>query len=314
MKTFFYEGPLDLVRTLSPLSRGRYDPTFILEKQRVLRATRTPAGPATLKIVHEQEGRVEADAWGPGAEWALAQVPELLALDTPSPPVEALCAGPVPEVLQAAAPRCRGMRLARVRPVLEVIVPIVLEQLVTGTESKRAFRNLTYAFREPAPGPVEDLWLPASPEHIRSVPSDEFLSLGILRQQGLTLRELAKRAPRVEEAADMPPDDATRRLTAFRGVGPWTAGCVQLYAMGHADAVIVGDYHIPNQVAWNLAAEDRADDARMLELLAPFAGHRGRVQRWIEIGGQAAPRYGPRRALRQPDRPAWQQGFGRRRR
>jgi 3-methyladenine DNA glycosylase/8-oxoguanine DNA glycosylase len=60
----------------------------------------------------------------------------------------------------------------------------------------------------------------------------------------------------------------------------------------------VGDYHLPNQVAWALAGEPRADDARMLELLAPWPGHRGRVTRLIVAGVGAAPRFGPRMPLR----------------
>ena len=59
-----------------------------------------------------------------------------------------------------------------------------------------------------------------------------------------------------------------------------------------------GDYHLPDQVAWALAGEPRADDARMLELLEPWRGHRGRVLRLLGAGAGAAPRYGPRMPLR----------------
>ena len=41
---------------------------------------------------------------------------------------------------------------------------------------------------------------------------------------------------------------------------------------GDPDAVSVGDYHIPNMVAWALAGDARGTDEHMLELLAPFAG------------------------------------------
>ncbi|MGH9283934.1 MAG: DNA-3-methyladenine glycosylase 2 family protein, partial [Acidimicrobiales bacterium] len=82
------------------------------------------------------------------------------------------------------------------------------------------------------------------------------------------------------------------------GVGPWTAAEVALVAMGDADAVSVNDYHLPHQVAFALAGEPRADDARMLELLEPYRGHRGRVIRLILAGGIQAPRFGPRRRLR----------------
>ncbi|MGH2417421.1 MAG: DNA-3-methyladenine glycosylase 2 family protein, partial [Candidatus Limnocylindria bacterium] len=67
---------------------------------------------------------------------------------------------------------------------------------------------------------------------------------------------------------------------------------------GEPDAVSVGDYHLPNVVAWALARESRADDARMLELLEPYRGQRGRVQRLLETGRITAPRHGPRLAPR----------------
>jgi 3-methyladenine DNA glycosylase/8-oxoguanine DNA glycosylase len=69
-------------------------------------------------------------------------------------------------------------------------------------------------------------------------------------------------------------------------------------AHGDPDAVSVGDYHLPNVVAWALAGEPRADDARMLELLEPYRGQRARVQRLLEVSGIWPPKYGPRMATR----------------
>jgi hypothetical protein len=43
-----------------------------------------------------------------------------------------------------------------------------------------------------------------------------------------------------------------------------------------------------------LTGRPRGTDAEMLELLAPWAGHRQRIMRLIELTGIAAPRYGPR--------------------
>jgi len=62
--------------------------------------------------------------------------------------------------------------------------------------------------------------------------------------------------------------------------------------------VPVGDFHIPNTVSWALAGEPRGSDERMLELLEPFAGHRGRVIRLLKSAGFSAPKYGPRKAIR----------------
>jgi hypothetical protein len=82
------------------------------------------------------------------------------------------------------------------------------------------------------------------------------------------------------------------------GIGPWTAAEVGIRALGDPDAVSIGDFHLPNLVAWVLAGEPRADDARMLALLAPWAGHRARVIRLLESSGLAAPRFGHRLAPR----------------
>ena len=69
-------------------------------------------------------------------------------------------------------------------------------------------------------------------------------------------------------------------------------------AFGDPDAVSVGDYHLPHIVSWALAGEARGSDARMLELLEPYRGQRGRVQRYLEVGRIVEPRYGPRMAPR----------------
>jgi hypothetical protein len=51
-----------------------------------------------------------------------------------------------------------------------------------------------------------------------------------------------------------------------------------------------------------LAGEPRGDDARMLELLAPYAGQRGRVIRLLEAARIKIPRFGPRFAPMRIDR------------
>jgi len=91
--------------------------------------------------------------------------------------------------------------------------------------------------------------------------------------------------------------EADRRLRALPGVGPWTSAEVRQRACGDADAVSVGDYHLPAVVGWALAGHV-VDDAGMLELLAPYAGHRYRATRLVELSGPRPPRRGPRMAVR----------------
>ena len=190
-----------------------------------------------------------------------------------------------------------GLRITRSRAVFEALLPAVLTQKVTGLEAARAIRGLVRALGEPAPGPA-GLRLPPPPEALAALPYEWFHRFGVEMRRANVLRHAAARADRLEEAGAMDLASARRRLLAFPGVGPWTAAEVAVVALGDADAVSVGDYHIPNTVAWALAGEPRADDERMLELLEPYAGHRGRVIRLLEAAGISAPRYGPRATVR----------------
>ena len=118
------------------------------------------------------------------------------------------------------------------------------------------------------------------------------------RRRAELIRRLGARADWIEATADLPPDAAAARLVGIPGIGPWTAAEVAVRALGDVDAVSVGDFHLPNLVAYALAGEPRGDDERMLALLAPYAGRRALVVRLLESSGLRAPRYGPRLAPR----------------
>jgi 3-methyladenine DNA glycosylase/8-oxoguanine DNA glycosylase len=284
--------PLDLLGTLAVHRRGSGDPTMRLVGGHVIRATRTVDGPATVDLV-VRGGELEAEAWGPGADRALAAVPALVGLEEDR-------SGFVPGHHRTIADldrRHQGIRLGRTGAVLESLLPAVLEQKVTGTEAWRGLRGLIRRWGEPAPGPF-GLWLPPRPAVVAAIPYHELHPSGIERRRADLLRCVAGHAARLEEIVSMPREDAYRRLRAIPGIGPWTAAEVMLRAVGDPDAVSVGDFHLPNLVAFALAGEIRGDDARMLELLEPWRGHRARVIRLLELGGPRPPAFGPRFAPR----------------
>ena len=81
------------------------------------------------------------------------------------------------------------------------------------------------------------------------------------------------------------------------GIGRWTSAEVRQRAHGDADAVSLGDYHVARSIGWALVGEQTDDDAAA-ELLEPYAGHRYRVQRLLELAGVRHPQHGPRMAPR----------------
>jgi 3-methyladenine DNA glycosylase/8-oxoguanine DNA glycosylase len=288
-RTYPLDGPFDLVRTLRPLGRGTGDATMRFGPGRAWHATRTPDGPATLALSTDGEHLI-AEAWGPGADRALDTVPELVGLT----------AGPMrvashSVLVDRLARRFAGVRLTRSRAVMESLVPAILEQKVTGDAARRAWRGLVARHGEPAPGPPEfRLRVPPPPAILATLPYYAFHPLGVEQRRADTIRRATARAEWLEAIVELPIDEAYARLTALPGVGPWTAAEVAVRALGDPDAVSIGDFHLPNLVAFALAGEPRADDARMLELLEPWRGERARVIRLLELSGIYPPKYGPR--------------------
>jgi 3-methyladenine DNA glycosylase/8-oxoguanine DNA glycosylase len=293
VRTYPVTGSLDLRRTLAPLVRGPYDPTMRLAAGRAWRATRTLDGPATIALALDGD-QLRAEAWGAGAERALDGVPALVGALDPVPRIVA----DHPRVRQLAR-RYPGVRIPRSEAVLESLIPAILEQKITGEAARRAMNRLIAAHGEPAPGPPElrlRLW--PTPATMAALPYYAYHPYGVERRRADLIRRVAGQAAWFEAIVDLPLPDAYARLTAIPGIGPWTAAEVGVRALGDIDAVSVGDFHLPNLVAYALAGEPRADDARMLELLEPFRGQRALVIRLLESSGIRPPRYGPRLSVR----------------
>ena len=223
---------------------------------------------------------LRAHAWGPGADWLLHRVPHLVGAgdrpyDLPTPD----------DVVAKALAAAPGLRIGRCDTLLHVLVPTVLAQRVTGGEAMRAWRQLCEHLAEPAPGPP-GLVLPPHPDDLAALPYWWFHRLGVERRRADTIIRCARRAAGLERLTELP---ARRGGPAagdgLRGRRAWTVGSVMGPVFGDPDAVPVGDFHLRHTISWAMAGEPRGTDERMLELLAPYAGQRGRVIRALLLAG-----------------------------
>lgn len=292
--TYAPAQPVDLASTLAPLRRGSGDPTFRSEPTGVWRTQRTPEGAATLRLERTASG-VTATAWGPGAHWTIAAVPELLGagddwsgLDVASTPL-----------LADSRHRNPGLHLARTSLVFEALLAAVLEQKVTGVEARRAWRYLLTKYGEVPPGPAPlGMRVFPSAEVWRRVPSWEWHRAGVGPQRSDTIMRVVAVATSLERTLEhgRGGPEVERKLRSIVGVGVWTAAETMQRAHGDADSPSVGDYHLPALVGWALIGKP-VDDDGMLELLEPYRGHRQRVMRLITASGFAKPKFGPRMTI-----------------
>ena len=281
--TIRLEHPVDLRRTVFPMVRGTGDPTTRVDGRTVWRALRTRTGPATLRVTQVATSVIEADAWGPGAEHALAvAAPGLVgALDHPEDFM-----GPKHPVVAEAWRNHRNVLLTRADP-FPVLIAAILEQKVTGIEARRAWREVVRRTADPAPGDL-GLLLPPDPDRLAAIPGWELTRLGVTGRRAATLREAARHPKKIAALTD------AAWLAKLPGIGPWTLGEVGRLAFGDPDAISVGDAHLPHIVCWALAEEPRGTDERMLELLEPYRGQRGRLEVLLEASGITPPAFGPR--------------------
>lgn len=282
--------PIDARRAVHHLQQGAHDPAHTTAGDVIWRAMRTPAGVATLAIRIERS-RIRGAAWGPGAGWALDQLPRLCGgADDPA----GFDASRHP-LIAAAHHRNPGLRLGRTDLVFDALAGAIFEQKVTGLQAFGAWRAILTWFGERVPGPTPRPMF-APPADWTTIPSWGWHRAGLEPPQSRTLVTAARRRASIERAAaaSAPDGDALDRIfTSFPGIGLWTSAETRIRAFGDPDAVSVGDFHVAHEVGYALTGS-RTDDDGMLELLEPWRGHRQRVIRLIGLSGAREARRGPR--------------------
>ncbi|OBG60583.1 MULTISPECIES: DNA-3-methyladenine glycosylase [unclassified Mycobacterium] len=292
-RTVTFPGAVSFGHTLAPLRRGAGDPCFQASGDGAIwRTSLLPTGPVTARISRAAANAAHCVAWGSGAPEFVEGLPALLGLED-----DASDFVPHHPTVAAAQRRVPHLRLGRTGLVLEALIPAIIEQRVPGADAFRSWRLLVSKYGSPAPGPAPArMRVPPSAESWRYIPSWEFHRANVDPGRARTVVTCAQRASTLERLASRPAAQARAALMSLPGVGEWTAAETAQRAFGDADALSVGDYHIPKMIGWTLIGRP-VDDAGMVELLEPMRPHRHRVVRLLEASGLA---YEPRRGARLP--------------
>ncbi|HUH08523.1 MAG TPA: hypothetical protein VML96_12060 [Egibacteraceae bacterium] len=286
---------VDVTRTVT-LDRPRRGAVAIGPRTGVVRrAEPSSAGPLLIEARPESDG-VALEVWGPAAvpaearEQALAAAGAWVGLDDHLDGfADAVSGHPL---LRELSRRLGEVRLSRLPRLGEALGRAIIGQLVQGIEAARSTAQVAALAGTPAPG---GLWCWPTPEQLLRTPSWALRRCGVSLRSARALQSSAFSDHRLREAGT---DWALldQRLRALPGVGVWTSGVTRL-ALGDPDAVPIGDWGLPGLIGHVLggAGRDNWDDAAMLELLAPFAGHRGRAIEVVKRAVSSRMVSGPRR-------------------
>ncbi|MDT5013551.1 MAG: hypothetical protein QOH57_5168 [Mycobacterium sp.] len=277
------------------MRRGRGDPCFQATPDGAIwRTSLMPSGPVSARITQSAPGIVDCEAWGSGAAEFAETFPAQLGVDD-----DATGFAPEEPTVAAAWRRVRYLRLGKSGRVLEALIPAVIEQRVSGAEAFRSWRVLVTKFGTPAPGPApQRMRVPPAAEVWQRIPSWEFHLANVDPGRARTIVGCAQRASSLERLTRRQAESARQALMSLPGVGVWTAAETTQRAMGDADALSIGDYHLAKVIGWTLLGHP-IDDAQMVEVLEPLRPHRYRAVRLLEVSGLARnPRFGARQAVR----------------
>lgn len=247
--------------------------------------TETPVGLAVVAF-RADHGVVRADAWGPGHEWALDRLPALLGAE--DDPEGFDFAHPTLRDLQQ---RVGAVRIGATGRWYEALATSAIGQRVVKADASASRDRLCARHGTAAPaGPAHGF---PRPEAMLRIADHDFHRVGIERSRARVLRIAAKYADRLERLDGRPGGEAVEWLRRLPGVGPWTSALASTIAGGDADAVPVGDLHLPRMVTYALTGHEHGTDDSMLEALEPFAGHRQRVVRLVKMGRAGPPSHRP---------------------
>jgi 3-methyladenine DNA glycosylase/8-oxoguanine DNA glycosylase len=153
------------------------------------------------------------------------------------------------------------------RDALACLVASIVSQQLSGRAASTIHARLEALAPHPFPDPA---WL-------REVPEEALRGAGLSRAKAAALRDLGHAVQdgrlEVKRLARLGDEAAAAALTSVKGVGPWTAQMVLMFALGRPDVWPTGDVGIRNALArfHRLPeAPDAEETARLGERWRPY--------------------------------------------
>jgi 3-methyladenine DNA glycosylase/8-oxoguanine DNA glycosylase len=124
----------------------------------------------------------------------------------------------------------------------------------------------------------------ATPEALASATDAELRGAGLSGNKLLAVRDLAAKClegtvPTLKEVHKLGEDELVERLTAVRGIGPWTVHMLLIFYLGRGDVFPTGDFAVRLAVKKLYRKRKDPSPAAMLKIAQPWRPYRS-VASW----------------------------------
>lgn len=144
-------------------------------------------------------------------------------------------------------------------PVFPALVRAVVGQQLSNAVARTMFRRVQQATG-------------LEPARLLALGEEGLRALGLARAKGRALAGLARAQldGYFEGLETLPDEEAAARLTALRGVGPWTAQMVLIFSLGRMDVWPTGDLGMVRQAERLYGLASRAEVEALGERFRPW--------------------------------------------
>lgn len=142
-------------------------------------------------------------------------------------------------------------------------------QQLTGKAAKTIWTRVLALFRGKYP----------SPKQLLNTPAETLRAAGLSRSKVLALHDLAQKTidgivPTAKAAAKLSDIELVERLTAVRGIGPWTVEMFLIFTLGRTDVMPSSDYGVRNGFAKAFGMDDLPKPKELLAHAERWKPHR----------------------------------------
>ncbi|BDU73065.1 DNA-3-methyladenine glycosylase 2 [Mesoterricola silvestris] len=217
------------------------------------------------------------------------RVVRMLGLATDPAPFEGFLAGD--PRFQALVEARRGLRIPLTADVWESLVWAILGQQVNLAFAYTLRRRLTDLCGGAVSG---DLKAHPTPRAVAALDPADLGPLQFSRSKAQYVVEAARAVAAGELPVEALPagaaTSAEARLSARRGIGPWTTHYVMMRGCGFGDCVPLGDAGLTAALQRHFGLDHRPDARETARLMAPFAPHRSLAtfHLWASLKGVPA--------------------------